>query len=210
VSRTTDVWLTATSQPQPTRRHAFDSISTNQPSSDPGSSSQLPSYSYDAALHHAKVQSSPDPSRPLPLSAVPETDLPTGAAPPNVVDGIYGDPSDKLFSVYLAQTDKFDKEQSESWKGDTEGILVFVCRRTILFLVSLTSLKYVRLVSSLLRWRRSSSRAISSCSRAQVTQLFSSSRKSHNNLLPSPVALPYPSHPACQARIFNHQTRPSV
>ncbi|KAI9439503.1 hypothetical protein H4582DRAFT_1797974, partial [Lactarius indigo] len=31
----------------------------------------------------------------------------------------------KLFSVYLSQADKFDKEQSESWKGDTEGILVF-------------------------------------------------------------------------------------
>ncbi|KAH9992211.1 hypothetical protein BJV74DRAFT_726936, partial [Russula compacta] len=38
-----------------------------------------------------------------------------------------------LFSVYLAQADKSDKEQSESWKGDTEGILVFVCRTTGLF-----------------------------------------------------------------------------
>ncbi|KAN0118362.1 hypothetical protein V8E52_005338, partial [Russula decolorans] len=121
----TDVWLTATSQPQPTRRLAFDSISTNQPSSDPGPSSRLPSYSYVAALHHAKVQSPPDPSRPPPPSTVPETDLTAGAAPPNIVDGNYGDPSDKLFSVYLAQADKFDKEQSESWKGDTEGILVF-------------------------------------------------------------------------------------
>ena len=64
---------------------------------------------------------------------MPDTDLPTGAAPPNVVDGNYGDPSDRLFSVYLAQADKFDKEQSESWKGDTEGILVFVCRHSILF-----------------------------------------------------------------------------
>lgn len=44
----------------------------------------------------------------------------------NTAEGNYGDPSDKLFSVYLAQADKFDKEQSESWKGDTEGILVFV------------------------------------------------------------------------------------
>ncbi|KAI0250556.1 hypothetical protein BJV78DRAFT_1283168 [Lactifluus subvellereus] len=32
----------------------------------------------------------------------------------NVADGSYGDSSDK-----------FDKEQSDSWKGDTEGILVF-------------------------------------------------------------------------------------
>ena len=47
-------------------------------------------------------------------------------AHPNIAEGNYGDPSDKLFSVYLAHADKFDKEQSESWKGDTEGILVFV------------------------------------------------------------------------------------
>jgi hypothetical protein len=200
----TDVWLTAT--PQPTRRHAFDSI---KPSSDPGPSSYLPSYSYDAALHHAKAQSPPDSSRHLPPSTVPETDAPAGAAHPNV-DGNYGDPSDKLFSVYLAQADKFDKEQSESWKGDTEGILVFVCRRTILFLVSLTCFKYVRLVSSLLRWRRSSSRAINSCSRTQATQSFFSFRRSHNNSLLSPVALPSPSHLACRARIFNHRPRPSA
>lgn len=203
--------LTATSQPQPTRRHPFDSISINQPSSDPGPSSYLPSYSYDAALHRARVQSPPDPSpRPLPPSTVPETDTPAASAHPNIVDVNHGDPSDKLFSVYLAQADKFDKEQSESWKGDTEGILVFVCRPTILFFVPLTYFKYLRLVSSLLRWRRSSSRAISSCSRTQATQSFFSSRKSHNNSLPSPVALPSPSHPVCQARIFSHPPRPSA
>jgi hypothetical protein len=134
--------------PQPTRRHAFDSI---KPSTDPGPSSYLPSYSYDAALHHAKVQLPLDPSRPLPPSTVPETDTLAGAAYSNIVDGNYGDPSDKLFSIYLAQADKFDKEQSESWKGDTEGILVFVCRRNILFLVPLICFKYFRLASSLLR-----------------------------------------------------------
>ncbi|KAI0268953.1 hypothetical protein BGY98DRAFT_324556 [Russula aff. rugulosa BPL654] len=107
--------------PQPTR-------STNQPSSDPGPSFHLPSYSLDAALHHAKVQSPLGPSRlasPLPPPAVPETVTSAGVAHPNSDEGNYGDPSDKIFSVYLAQADKFDKEQSESWKGDTEGILVF-------------------------------------------------------------------------------------
>jgi hypothetical protein len=54
-----------------------------------------------------------------------------GFAHTNVAEGNYGDPSDRLFSVYLAQAEKFDKEQSESWKGDTEGILVFVCRPTV-------------------------------------------------------------------------------
>jgi hypothetical protein len=37
-----------------------------------------------------------------------------------------------IYSVYPAQPDKFDEEQSESWKEDTEGIIVFVCRRPIL------------------------------------------------------------------------------
>ncbi|KAI0260445.1 hypothetical protein BC834DRAFT_900700 [Gloeopeniophorella convolvens] len=39
--------------------------------------------------------------------------------------GGYSDPSAKIWSVYLSQAEKFDKEQSESWTGDTEGILVF-------------------------------------------------------------------------------------
>ena len=134
--------LTAT--PRPTRV-------TTQPSTVPASSSYLPSYSYDA-FHHVKVQSHTDPSRlpySPPLSAVPTTDAPAGVAHPNSAEGNYGDPSDQLFSVYLAQADKFDKEQSESWKGDTEGILVFVCRRATLDLVPLTTLKYIRQVSFL-------------------------------------------------------------
>ncbi len=55
------------------------------------------------------------------------TVVPADYAHSNVAEGNYGDSSDRLFSVYLSQADKFDKEQSESWKGDTEGILVFVC-----------------------------------------------------------------------------------
>ena len=121
----------------------------------------------------------------------------------------YGDPSDKLLSVHLARADKSDKELSESRKGDTEGILVSVCRRTIFILVPLTRLKYLRLVSSLLRRRRFLSRAIRSRNRAQATHSFFSSRRSDNSPL-SPVALPSPSHPGCQARIFNHQPWPSM
>ena len=66
---------------------------------------------------------------------MPEAGTFAGVTHPNIVDGNYGDPSDRLFSVYLAQADKFDKEQSESWKGDTEGILVFVCHQTGLFML---------------------------------------------------------------------------
>jgi hypothetical protein len=56
----------------------------------------------------------------------PEANVLTTSLQPNVAEANYGDSSDKMFSVYLSQADKFDKEQSESWKGDTEGILVFV------------------------------------------------------------------------------------
>jgi Family of unknown function (DUF6535) len=108
---------------------------------------------------------------------VPETHTSAGVAHPNTVEGNQGDPSDKLFSVYLAQADKFDKEQSGNWKGYTEGILVFVCLWAILSLVPLTCFKYLRLVSSLLWWRRSSSRAISNFTRAQATQSFSSQQQ---------------------------------
>ncbi|KAH9035435.1 hypothetical protein EDB84DRAFT_1224236 [Lactarius hengduanensis] len=37
----------------------------------------------------------------------------------------YGDPSDGLWSMYLTEAEKQDKDVTESWKGDTEGILVF-------------------------------------------------------------------------------------
>ena len=89
---------------------------------------------------------------PLPPPTALETDHFIGFEHPNAAvsaDGNYGDPSDKLFFIYLAQADKFDKEQSESWNGDTEGILVFV-RPTVLASVAKLGLNYLRQVSSLL------------------------------------------------------------
>ncbi|KAI0055262.1 hypothetical protein BV25DRAFT_232952 [Artomyces pyxidatus] len=35
------------------------------------------------------------------------------------------DPSGRIWSLYLSHAEKYDKTLSESWKGDTEGILVF-------------------------------------------------------------------------------------
>lgn len=66
----------------------------------------------------------PPPSPPPPFTLA--TDVPAGHTPSDLAEGNYGDSSDKLFSVYLSQAEKFDKEEAESWKGDTEGILVFV------------------------------------------------------------------------------------
>ncbi|KAI0300852.1 hypothetical protein BC826DRAFT_905448, partial [Russula brevipes] len=37
----------------------------------------------------------------------------------------HGDSSGALFSMYLSRAEKFDKERSESWQGNADGILVF-------------------------------------------------------------------------------------
>ncbi|KAH9018892.1 hypothetical protein EDB85DRAFT_598188 [Lactarius pseudohatsudake] len=37
----------------------------------------------------------------------------------------YGDSSGRLWMLYLTEAEKEDKEMTENWKGDTEGILVF-------------------------------------------------------------------------------------
>ncbi len=41
-----------------------------------------------------------------------------------------GDSSDGLWSMYLSEAEKEDKEVTENWKGDTDGILVFVSPAT--------------------------------------------------------------------------------
>src|SRR5882672_1909428 len=38
----------------------------------------------------------------------------------------YDDPSDKLWSVYVAETSQYDKALIESWTSDMDGILIFV------------------------------------------------------------------------------------
>ena len=38
----------------------------------------------------------------------------------------YGDSSDAVWSMYLTEAEKQDKDEVENWKGDTDGILVFV------------------------------------------------------------------------------------
>jgi hypothetical protein len=40
--------------------------------------------------------------------------------------GVYGDPSGKIWSLYLSQAKKVDQERSESWTSNTDGVLVFV------------------------------------------------------------------------------------
>lgn len=43
---------------------------------------------------------------------------------------LYGDPSAKIWGLYLSQAEKLDKEHCESWTANTDGVLVFV-RQTL-------------------------------------------------------------------------------
>ena len=45
-------------------------------------------------------------------------------------DANYGDSysSSKLWSLYLTEADKYDKGLADTWKEDTNGILIFVRR----------------------------------------------------------------------------------
>ncbi|KAH9062328.1 hypothetical protein EDB87DRAFT_339146 [Lactarius vividus] len=58
----------------------------------------------------------------------PGTQVQATSAPP-VTDAQrgenYGDSSGRLWTMYLTEAEKEDKEITENWKGDTEGILVF-------------------------------------------------------------------------------------
>jgi hypothetical protein len=38
----------------------------------------------------------------------------------------YTDSSSALFSLYLSHAEKYDRDQTESWKAGADGILVFV------------------------------------------------------------------------------------
>ena len=34
---------------------------------------------------------------------------------------------DRMWSFYLRKAQRVDKEMTDAWKGDTDGILIFVC-----------------------------------------------------------------------------------
>ena len=44
------------------------------------------------------------------------------------VESVYADPSGPLFSMYLQLAGEEDKKMTENWKGDADGILIFVSR----------------------------------------------------------------------------------
>jgi hypothetical protein len=45
---------------------------------------------------------------------------------PGPISQAKGDPPEKILGLYLAQAEKSDKENSESWRANTDGVLVFV------------------------------------------------------------------------------------
>ena len=48
----------------------------------------------------------------------------------------WDDPSNKLWSVYVAQAEKHDKTMTDTWKIDTDGSLIFVSRYIYIHLSS--------------------------------------------------------------------------
>jgi hypothetical protein len=40
-------------------------------------------------------------------------------------------PEDRFWNLYLTQAEKVDKKLTESWKGDADGILIFVRRQSL-------------------------------------------------------------------------------
>ena len=61
------------------------------------------------------------------------------------VDENHGDSSDGLWSMYLTEAEKQDKEVTDSWKGDTDGILVFVSPALVQYLVRVHRLIHIHI-----------------------------------------------------------------
>jgi hypothetical protein len=68
---------------------------------------------------------------------------------------IYSDPLDRFWHLYLLDAEKQDAKLTERWKGDADGILIFVCARFPTFERALMSQR--RPACLLLRSDRSSS-----------------------------------------------------
>lgn len=102
------------------------------------------------------------------------------------------DASGKVWSVYLSEAERVDRALAENWKGDTEGILIFV--RIVLSDPPPTqalTFVYPRLVSLLLPWQHSSLRATSNCPLIPPPQLSSFYNRYPTNF-PRRAALPPP------------------
>jgi hypothetical protein len=63
----------------------------------------------------------------------------TGTNPPTRTEKPfekYTDPHDRFWSLYLMDAEKEDERMTDSWKGNTDGILIFVCVFYIFILIS--------------------------------------------------------------------------
>jgi hypothetical protein len=60
----------------------------------------------------------------------------------------YSHPADKLFSLYLKEAEKVDRQMVEDWKGTTDGILIFVCGILRCSLITIMTMVLCRLVFS--------------------------------------------------------------
>lgn len=64
----------------------------------------------------------------MPITAILGRAQPDSTFTLNVKPPSWSHPADKFWSTYLEDAEKQDTALSESWKGDTDGILIFVSR----------------------------------------------------------------------------------
>jgi len=91
----------------------------------------------------------------------------------------YRDPAAAILSMYLPRVQKLEDENVENWKGNAEGILVFVrfcCAPTVAI-----SLLFARLASFPRPWLLSLPSAIRTCSKIPTSPPNSSSHKYPNS-----------------------------
>jgi hypothetical protein len=118
------------------------------------------------------------------------------------------DTSGKVWSVYLSEAERQDRALAENWKGDTEGILIFVriVQHSLLVISPYSDfcLLYLRRVFLLLPWQRSSSRATSNCPLILGPRLSSFCNRYPTNCPRSRRAAPPHPHPLSQPTVTRH------
>ncbi|TDL14156.1 hypothetical protein BD410DRAFT_757353, partial [Rickenella mellea] len=103
----------------------------------------------------------------------------------------YDHPSDNMWSIYVAEADKFDKTLVDSWRGDMEGILIFAG----LFSASLTAF----IIESYKKLSRDSGDATV----ALLAQISSQLSNGTNLGIPTPSPANTPFQPTPSAVIVN-------
>ena len=93
-----------------------------------------------------------------------------------------------MWSLYLMEADKLDKARMENWKGDMDGILIFVRIRDILLHIFCAYAQWLSLACSLLLSQHLSSRVTKTFSKIPPMSRYCSWRRYPCSSLPMRVS----------------------